>query len=262
MNPIKSMKARYQTHISKNFEKSKYGRKIEKLKDIHKGERCFICGNGPSLSGEDLTKLHNMGEITFATNRVYNIFSETEWIPTYYACEDELIIKEHQKEINAIKSKIKFIPLNLKWYHSVNVNDAYYFWLNYRQEDAFKYSFSANMARQLDCRGTITFTCMQIAAYMGFKEIYLIGVDHNYNKIIDENGEVIVDDSVKDYFVDNYDEDIKDDVVHDMGNNTRAYRDAKRYCEENGIKIYNATRGGKLEVFERVDLDSLLSQSE
>lgn len=35
------------------------------------------------------------------------------------------------------------------------------------------------------------------------------------------------------------------------------YQAARRYAETHGIKIYNATRGGELEVFERVDFDSL-----
>ena len=54
--------------------------------------------------------------------------------------------------------------------------------------------------------------------------------------------------------------DIKDVVVHDMGNNTRAYIDAKKYCDTtHKTTIYNATRGGKLEVFQRVDFEDLFN---
>jgi hypothetical protein len=42
-----------------------------------------------------------------------------------------------------------------------------------------------------------------------------------------------------------------------MGQNTRAYRDAKAACDSLGINVFNATRGGKLEVFPRVEFDSL-----
>ena len=38
-----------------------------------------------------------------------------------------------------------------------------------------------------------------------------------------------------------------------------AYKIAKKYAETHGIKIYNATRGGEMEVFERVDFDSLFA---
>ena len=194
-------------------------------------------------------------------NRIYKMFEKTDWRPTFYVCEDELIAKEQQAEINAIPTDAKFIPIELKWWHDIDISNALYFHLNYNDNDRCRYSFSTDIAHQIDCRGTVTFTCMQIAAYMGFSEIYLLGVDHNYQRTIDINGNVIVDPNAKDYFCEGYDSDIKDIVVHDMGNNTRAYMDAKAYCDEtNKTTIYNATRGGKLEVFERVEFDSLFNQ--
>ena len=140
-----------------------------------------------------------------------------------------------------------------------SVKDACNFHLNYDEEKRCPFSFSTDIAHQLDCRGTVTFTCMQLAAYMGFSRIYLLGVDHNYQKTIDIHGNVVVDPNAKDYFCEGYDDDIKDAVVHDMGNNTRAYQDAKAYCDQTRGRttIYNATRGGKLEVFERVGFDAL-----
>ena len=47
-----------QNWAAKNFDKTKYGKKLAKLKDSHKGELCFIIGNGPSLSVNDLNKLY------------------------------------------------------------------------------------------------------------------------------------------------------------------------------------------------------------
>ena len=39
---------------------------------------------------------------------------------------------------------------------------------------------------------------------------------------------------------------------------TKCYEVCDTYAKAHGIKIYNATRGGKLEVFERVDFDDLM----
>lgn len=254
---LNAVEARLQTWKSKNFEVTSYGKKLKKIKNIHNEERCFIIANGPSLSVSDLEMLHQRREMTFAMNRIYKLFSDTTWRPTYYVCEDINIFNDSIDEINAIPAEKKFIPINHKWYHNVNINDALYFWANYSREKDFPNSFSTNIAKQMDSLGTVTFTCINIAVYMGFKEIYLLGVDHNYRVTINEQGETVVDNSAKDYFCENYDTDIKDIVVHDMGQNTRAYKKAKKYCDENGIKIYNATRGGKLEVFPRVDFESL-----
>lgn len=260
MHPILSIQNRFvRPWKLTHFSKTVHGKRIAGYKNKHIGQRCFIVANGPSLRPEDLDLLHARGEITFGMNRIYKLFDQTQWRPTYYVCEDELIAQSQQAEIDAIAAKKKFIPIELKWWHGVEIKDAAYFHLNYEDEKRYPYSFSTDIARQLDCRGTVTFSCMQLAAYMGFSEIYLLGVDHNYRVTIDINGNTVTDPSQKDYFCEGYDTDIKDIVVHDMGNNTRAYMDAKKYCDSTNGKtvIYNATRGGKLEVFPRVDFDSL-----
>ena len=89
---------------------------------------------------------------------------------------------------------------------------------------------------------TVTYSAMQLAVYMGFKEIYLLGCDCDYS------GE-------KQHFMDY---GLKTETADNPESKAiAAYTTAKNYADEHGIKIYNATRGGKLEVFERVDLDSL-----
>ena len=259
MNPIESIKSRFiRPWVQKHFERTCDGKKLKKYHNKYKGERCFIVANGPSLRSEDLELLHSKGEVTFAMNRIFKIFPQTNWRPTYYVCEDELIAADCQKEINEIPAKEKFIPIEIKWWHNINIENAIHFHLNYSLEYECEYGFSADIPHQVECARTVTCSCMQIAAYMGFSEIYLIGVDHNFQKIIDENGNIIEDKTVKDYFIEGYDADIKESVVHNTGHTTKSYMNIKKYCDINGTPtIYNATRGGKLEVFQRVDFDSL-----
>lgn len=259
MNPIESIKSRFiRPWVQKHFERTSDGKKLKKYHNKHKGERCFIVANGPSLRSEDLELLHSKGEVTFAMNRIFKIFPQTNWCPTYYVCEDELIAADCQKEINEIPAKEKFIPIEIKWWHNINIENAIHFHLTYNEDEKCEFGFSPDIAHQIDCLGTVTCSCMQIAAYMGFSEIYLIGVDHNFQKIIDENGNIVEDKTVKDYFIEGYDADIKESVVHNTGQTTKSYMNIKKYCDINGTPtIYNATRGGKLEVFQRVDFDSL-----
>ncbi len=257
-HPWLSVQARSRSWLAQHYELSASGREVKKYKSRHTGERCFIVANGPSLRPEDLDVLSRHGEITFGMNRIFKIFDDTQWRPTYYICEDDLILNECRQTINQIEAKARFIPIELKWYHGADLSSATYFHLNYDRAQDYPYSFSTDISHQVDCRGTVTFTCMQFAAYMGFSEIYLLGVDHNYQRTIDIDGNVVEDPAARDYFCEGYDEDIKDLVVHDMGNNTRAYLDAKRFCDDAGtVRIFNATRGGKLEVFQRVDFDRL-----
>lgn len=257
-----SLQARYQGWAGRHFELTKAGRSLKQYKDLHKGEACFLIGNGPSLRAEDLTRIHEVGIPSFAMNRIFNIFSQTPWRPTYYVCEDENIALGCEEAIAAIPAQARFLPAEIHWYHGVNIPNASWFHINYRAEETInEWGFSGNAAKELGCRGTVTFTCMQLAVYMGFSRIYLLGVDHNYQVTIDLDGNVVTDPNAKDYFCEGYDSDIKENVIHDMGQNTRAYLGAKGYLaahRESDSVIYNATRGGKLEVFPRADFDQVI----
>lgn len=252
-----SFTARTQVWQSKHFDLTKYGKEISRYKDIHKGERCVVIGNGPSLSAADLETLHKNNVITFGTNRVFHIFNDTAWRPTYYMSEDLTILQSIQKEIAQIPCKARFIPINHKWYENISVPGATYFYLDYNSALAETNGLSLDAAKGIRCRGTVTTTCIQLALYMGFKEIYLIGVDHNYSRYIDSNGNVVEDPTVKDYFSNAYDTDFKDVIGRNLGDTTLSYISVEELSKELGtFKVYNATRGGKLEVFQRVDFDS------
>ena len=254
------IKKAYHKWIANNCQNSIYGKKLRKIKGIHNGEKCIIVGNGPSLSAEDLDAIHESGIMTFGTNRVFKIFPSTKWRPTYYVTEDPDIIKGFCNEIDTVPAKTKFIPLQIRWYEtSHKFSNVLYFWQNYDPAKRYKYDFSPEIDRHIDHTGTVTCTCIQIAAYMGFSEIYLIGVDHNFKVSVDANGNTVVDNTVKDHFCENYNDDyIKNVPPPDLGKTTKSYMNMKTYCDENGIRICNSTRGGKLEVYDRIPLEEVL----
>lgn len=254
-----SVRARYiipnqQAH----FEKTKWGRPLATYKGIHNGQRCFLIGNGPSLRADDLTKLHEAGEITFAFNRIYNIFDQTNWRPTFYISQDERMLTGCADIVSDLKAQAKFIPIQLKWWNGIDIDDATYFNIvNQQTEDPQQFRFSDNISRCIYNSLTGMYTAAQIAAYMGFTEIYLIGVDHHFHISQNNQGEIVVDNSVKDYFTDKYNEDKDKLYIPNTERSTLTYVAMKRHCDERRIKVFNATRGGRLEVFERVDFDTL-----
>lgn len=250
-----SLFSRTRPFVQNHFEMFADGKKLKELKDKYKGKRCFICGNGPSLNAEVLNVLHSRGEYTFGMNRIFKIFPQTEWRPTFYICEDPVIMENIEDEVNAIDCEIKFIPTEFKWYYGVDIKNAHHFYKHCEKEN---HKFSYNAAKCLECTGTVTITCIQLAYYMGFSEVYLIGVDHNFNNMTDKNGNKVVDNSVKNYFCEDYDKDVQDKVVHDLYYTTKSYEYAKEACDKVGFKVYNVTPGSKLEVFPRVDLEKLL----
>ena len=93
---------------------------------------------------------------------------------------------------------------------------------------------------------TVVYACLQWAVYLGFKEIYLLGCDFNFSKNFDSPDDHFYQ-KVEQHYTFNY------KIVE------KSYENAQTYAHTHGIMIYNATRGGKLEVFPRVDFDKLFN---
>ena len=260
MQLIKSLIARRQTYIIKHFKNTKYKKMISKLKDTKKGKTCVVLGNGPSLTNGDLETFHKLNIDTFASNRIFKVFDEVNWRPTYFVAEDPIIIKDIVADINAINCPYKFIPINVIFDLGIKVKNAHLLNMRYDGNPEINYGFTDDISDAVNCCSTVTITAMQLAAYMGYERILLVGVDHNYSRMIDENGNVVEDKTVKDYFNDSYDDGIKNELTHNVGKTTRAFMLAKKYFDSKGVSVFNATRGGKLEVFPRVNLDEFFRE--
>lgn len=219
-----------------------YNSDIEKFK--HKFEcrkRCFIVANGPSLKIDDLESLK--GEFCIGMNKIYMV--DTLWKPDVYVCLDSFLINKETENIASYKCSYKFIGDSGEKYWEIPRKNSYK--IHAVSGDSYNVlpPFSEDISQKVYSYHTVTHSCIQIACFMGFSEIYLIGVDCNYIKGSNQN-----------YF---YKSNEADNLDHNENGMILAYKSAKKYADEHGIKIYNATRGGMLEVFERVDFDSIFA---
>ncbi|MGM9536197.1 MAG: 6-hydroxymethylpterin diphosphokinase MptE-like protein [Intestinibacter sp.] len=228
---------------------------IKKFHNIHKGQKCFVIGNGPSLKVEDLEKIQSQGYKTFACNRVYLAFSQTNWRPDYYFMSDEKLIEQYDGEIGDISLNNRFFPLKYKeTIKKGNFYNAIQF--NYENEGRF----SKDAFEGVCPAGTVTSEMIQFAFYMGFTEIYLIGVDFSYNINQKNENNTYTYQGENNYFIPNYLKKGEVAYTPNVRANLLGFEAARKAIEEEGRIIKNATRGGKLEVFERIDLDELLNQ--
>lgn len=242
----------------------KYTNKVKKFYKLHYKKRCFIIGNGPSLRVSDLEKIKD--EITFASNSIYALYKHTSWRPTYYCAWDPLFCREMMCDIKNImvlldgcKAAFTSIIGDAIQYRNNAIIDKLYYMktLNENDEDGLP-CFSLDCSEQVYTSGSITYGMLQLAIYMGIEEIYLLGMDLSYfskdnNKF--NHMEVIEEEEKK--FYKPISERYGISYVTNVGLQLSAYQSAKKYADLHGIKICNATRGGKLELFERVDFDSL-----
>ena len=237
---------------------------IRKYKNFYSGKRCFIIGNGPSLNVNDLNKIKNAGEISFASNSIYNLYDKTEWRPTIYTISDFLEIKHTLNEISKLPppTKLKILAMSPES-RVFNIDNAILLKLIDKDPAEQKVLFSDDISKCIHDGATVTYTSIQCAVYFGFKEIFLLGVDHSFAQERTKNGLKInhgVKNHFENYLTDYAKESGSDDegyFIFPVDFATMAFEKAKEYADSHGIKIFNATRGGKLEVFERVDFDSL-----
>lgn len=227
--------------------------RIADFENVHQGQRCFIIATGPSLKVDDLNAIMKNGDICISMNRIYNIFDRTQWRPHYYVIEDRKMIEDLADDIAKLDLDYKFVNSDVPQYWELE-NSRTSFALKMLMQDcnSDKLGFSFNPERFVYNGYTVTYVCLQLAIYMGFSNIYLVGVDFNYSEDIyaEENHF----EGYQRYYKDIRLNEIKPEKMK------RAYQNARRVAEQMGIHIYNATRGGKLEVFERVDLDCLLRE--
>ena len=243
-------------------------KKIRRYRNAYSGKRCFIIGNGPSLNASDLDLISN--EISFAANTIYKIFPKTKWRPTFYCIQDEKVLRDVARDDQADEMKcceasfVRLYSSRIVREEKLHLHNLIYvpIW-NLLKKNYTPY-FSKRADRLVFDGSMVTYLSIQLAVYMGFSKIYLIGMDHNFPFRINRNGDIEeVDKRIPVHFWEGADENLKTEKIdvhanyHELAENS--YKEVARVSEKCGtFKVYNATRGGKLEVFERVNLEDIV----
>jgi hypothetical protein len=217
-----------------------------------------IIGNGPSLNDLDLTRLKS--EYTIAVNGIFYAADKMGFDPSFYVVEDTAVMRDNLSEIVAYSAGHKFFP---SIYRDVvgDLPDVTYFMMNRgfyepRSPNFCVPRFSMDPGQRLYSGQSVTLINLQLAYHLGFAEVVLIGMDFSYTvppEAIVE-GDVITStgDDPNHFHPDYFGagkvwKDPKLDRV--LAN----YALAKLIFEADGRRILNATAGGRLELFERVD---------
>jgi hypothetical protein len=226
-------------------------RRLADYKDKHRGQRCFVIGNGPSLKQTDLTRLRN--EASFGMNRIYLAFPELGFGTTYYVCINSLVIEQCAEDIRELS-----MPKFLSW-RSRNLIPP----KNVAEDPIFLHTTYSGPKFAPDARGrlwegaTVTNVTLQMAYYMGFDPVILIGVDHTYSTQGRPNTTVVSQSDDADHFNTNYFGKGFRWQLPDLDTSERGYRMARQAFEKDGRQVLDATVGGKLTIFQKIDYNSL-----
>lgn len=226
---------------------------FKKLKSLHnkyEGRRCFIIATGPSLTVDDVLLLKD--EYTIGMNNVCLLYDKIPWRANMLGVQDKWVYEKIYPVLKTapqnvfVSSEIGREYSNSECFNRFPLN-FYYHLFDFRYSEKLSAKFSDNAFRMVYDAYSITFSLMQIAVYMGFKEIYLLGCDCNQAV-----GKV-------NHFMENGHEESSEKLATSADRNIFGHTEIKKFCDERGVKVYNATRGGALEVYPRVRLEDVLS---
>jgi hypothetical protein len=220
---------------------------IRNYQDIHKGQRCFIIGNGPSVNNTNFSLIKN--EIVFGTNRLYETLTSLKINCTYYVTSNKHLMYVSFND---------FCALDLPFFLGQHAAEAYAqkyvktkkefkkkpIILQYKRRLMWEGNkMSTDLSRGTSDGDTVVIDCLQIAYYMGFKKVYLLGCDCDF--------------SAKGHFYSEIPENYKIES-EEVPRWFESYKICKKTYEADGREIINATVGGKLEVFTRQSLGEIM----
>jgi len=224
--------------------------RLNKLKDKHDGLKAVILCNGPSLLKSNLSLLDNI--YTIGLNKINLLFDSSTFRPSCIVSTNAYVINQNRDFYNstniqlflnyrALRNGVK-ARKNIVFFHSANID-----------------RFARDCSLTLFNGYTVTFVALQLAFHMGFKEVALIGCDHDFKNKGPASMVVNANENDVDHFHKQYFSGGQEWQLPDLDRSELYYRYANNVYSVFNKEIVNATVGGKLEVFRRITLESFLN---
>jgi hypothetical protein len=223
--------------------------KLHQFENLHKGKRCFIFGNGPSLRQTNLSKLRN--EVTFGLNRIYLLFPELGFTTTYLVSVNDLVLEQSILEMKSLDLPKFFTWRSRYWFQGDS--RVIYLDTDFTGEENFCPKITSRIFEGF----TVTYVALQLAYHMGFEQVILVGVDHNFVTQGAANQAIISQGDDPNHFAPNYFGKGFKWQLPDLAGSERAYIMARDAYSQAGREIQDATIDGKLTIFPKVNFDSL-----
>jgi hypothetical protein len=236
----------YNTYIWFYSKKGKLSRaELKKLKNIHRGEDVILVANGPGLNKIDFKLFDN--KIVFGMNRIY--LSEKINID-YLCCINDLVTMQFKDDFNKLS-----IPTFFKFRHhnKIKKNGNYFF-----EKGFLNSSFSRDISRGLNPAATVTYACLQIIFYMGFKRVFIVGLDHNFSFTGNVNETQKVD-SDSNHFIKDYFPEGSSWETPDLLSSEYFYKKALTEFEKDGKEIIDCSIDGKCDIFPKMKLENIIN---
>lgn len=229
-------------------------RRLSQLKNRHWGERCVLVANGPSLNNMDLSFLKR--ETVIGLNKIYLGFKKFGFYPKYYVAINPVVIEQSVEQIKSMNA-VKFLSQVAAKDHLTEDAMTYFIQTHAFKRDkdgVCRSGFCDDIATQGMYEGwTVTYAALQVAYFLGFSEVVIIGMDHRFTFKGDPNERQVLQGQDSNHFDPNYFGGGQAWDTPDLANSEASYQVARSFYEANGRKIVDATVDGACQVFEKAD---------
>ncbi|MEB3258432.1 MAG: hypothetical protein VKN83_08965 [Cyanobacteriota bacterium] len=224
------------------------GARLQRFRDCHRGERLVLMCNGPSLNQTDFSLIRR--EVSMGLNKIFLGFRRLRFYPRYYVAINRRVIEQSAQEIAQLNC-VRF----LKDMSSANPlpESALTYFLQGRPEERFHPDVSEGFFEGY----TVTFAALQLAYYMGFSIVVIVGMDHRYSYQGLPNEPHVLQGPDPNHFDPSYFSSHTWDNP-DLANSERFYAMARAAFEADGRRILDCTVGGACQVFEKGRLEEVL----
>lgn len=238
--------ARY-TIASVSYRLFADSRPLLALKDRHRGKPMLVVGNGPSLNQTPLDDFVHVPAI--GMNKIDLIYPRTTWRPELVVCLNNLVAKQNQ-DVFAASDIPTFVAWKARWYLRAESRKKLSFF-----DTTLSNAFSTNPVKGFGSSATVTYIALQMAYWMGANPVIIFGVDHSFKYTGPEASYQKREGPDTNHFDPNYFKAGTYWGTPDLDQCELDYGLARQAFEADGRKVYDATVGGKLEVFEKVGLE-------
>jgi len=159
---------------------------LQKFKNVHQGERAVLIGNGPSVESIKLETIEP--GVTFATKEIHKLYEKTSWRPDYYIQSGTKDRYYDWVEYNLQEGATCFvndvcapnIP-RIEGVYDINMHmiadDRIKHFTERSPPESHHSYWSDDIKKKVFWYNMSVYPMYQLAAYMGFAEIILIGCD-------------------------------------------------------------------------------------
>lgn len=229
------------------YKFTQHSNDIKELKALANGKPLLVIGNGPSLNKTLLDDFKDI--MSIGMNKINLLFPRVEWRPSIIISSNRHVIKQNQDFYRNTDIPV-FLCWQSRWFIKARNRGKmkYFLALNRRK-------FSKDVSVGVSRGATITYNALEFAYYMNANPVILFGVDHSFankgpgHKLIVSKSDDI-DHFDPSYFGTGLKWNLPDLVESEQG-----YLRAKYAFESDKRIIYDATIGGKLNIFKKIDLD-------